>query len=194
MTLPCTFAIEPPFSDAPLLAACVACAVHDALIALTPPQIDLKIKWPNDIVARSKQGDRKLAGILIERRDGLTLVGVGVNCLQKSSDWDQKLRDASVSLDELDSHATRLDVVCRFVQHLSHWFAACDRHAIRDYYQMHDAMIGTLRTFRVGRVCHRGIVESLDPLECITLKTPGGSRTLPIAQTTHIRADGPCEH
>ncbi|MEX0876976.1 MAG: hypothetical protein WD114_05915, partial [Phycisphaerales bacterium] len=50
-TLPCTFVIDagsrPVPMPAPLLAACVACAVHDTLSRFVPAGVDLAIKWPN---------------------------------------------------------------------------------------------------------------------------------------------------
>lgn len=37
------------------------------------------IKWPNDIVVRNGQDYAKLAGILLEERDGVLLAGIGIN-------------------------------------------------------------------------------------------------------------------
>ena len=42
--------------------------------------LDLRLKWPNDIVAESGAGPLKVGGILAERlADGAVLVGIGIN-------------------------------------------------------------------------------------------------------------------
>lgn len=191
-TLPCTFVVDPGCKDAPMLAACVACALHETLSALPGAQTDMRIKWPNDIVIRADGRDRKLAGILIEQRGGLTLVGIGINCTQREQDWPASLRSNAVSLAQLGVEVPRLDLVCRLVEHMSQWFSACDREQIRGYYSMHDAMVGTLRTFRHDNTCHHGVVEHLDPLGHIVIETPTGVQSLPVTQTTHKSGDGPC--
>jgi len=191
-TLPCTFVVDPVCCDAPTLAASVACAVHETLSTLMGNMVELKIKWPNDIVVRDDFHDRKLAGILIEKRAGLTLVGIGVNCIQRAGDWAPELQDCAVSLTELGLQVSRLDLVCRLIEHLSQWFECCDRSQIRNYYEIHNAMVGTLRTFRYNKQCYHGIVEDLDPLEQIVIDTPDGLKSLPIAQTVHQRGDQPC--
>ena len=191
-TLPCTFVVDDSGFDAPMLAACVACALHETLNMLMGSNTELKIKWPNDIVVRDDMQDRKLAGILIEKRSGLTLVGIGINCSQRTDDWSPELQDAAVSLCELGCQSCRLDLVCRLIEHMSQWFGARDRNQIRTYYELHNAMVGTLRTFRHNNKCYHGIVEQLDPLDQIVIETPEGLRSLPVAQTVHQRGDGPC--
>lgn len=54
----------------------VALGIFRAVKALVPPQTDLCLKWPNDVLLAGK----KCAGILLERPEpGLLLVGTGVN-------------------------------------------------------------------------------------------------------------------
>lgn len=190
-TLPCTFVVDPGCKDAPMLAACVACAVHETLSTLMPAA-GLRIKWPNDIVICEDGHDRKIAGVLIEQREGLTLVGIGINCTQSESDWSPELRHQAVSLCEMGVQISRLDLVCRLVEHMSQWFEACDREQVRAYFEMHNAMVGSLRTFKYNNHCYHGIVESIDPLTSITIETPSGRHDLPVSQTQHIRGDNPC--
>jgi BirA family biotin operon repressor/biotin-[acetyl-CoA-carboxylase] ligase len=58
-----------------------ALGLADALAALAGPRLDLRCKWPNDLLA----GGRKLAGILLESEMGadpaveFVVIGVGVN-------------------------------------------------------------------------------------------------------------------
>lgn len=50
------------------------------------------VKWPNDVYL----GNRKVAGLLAEARDGLVFLSMGVNCLQ--SDFPRELSGKAVSL------------------------------------------------------------------------------------------------
>lgn len=184
-TLPCTFVVDAGDRPAPMLAACAACAVHETLSRFAPASADLAIKWPNDIVARGGDRERKLAGILIERRQGLTLVGIGINCSPLTGDAGESVRDRAVSLAELGSGASRPELLCGLLERMGYWFAA-EQAAVRDHYRAHDAMVGTVRTLGFGQESCRGLVEDLDPLESITIVTPDGPRTLPIAQTRHL--------
>lgn len=58
----------------PTLAFVAALAVYDALKEVAP-QLDLLIKWPNDILS----GGAKISGILLERRDDAVIIGIGIN-------------------------------------------------------------------------------------------------------------------
>jgi BirA family biotin operon repressor/biotin-[acetyl-CoA-carboxylase] ligase len=186
-TLPCTFVVDPGCKDAPMLAACVACAVHEAINSFLPRVIQLGIKWPNDLVIRDEHVDRKIAGVLIEQQQGLTLVGIGINCTQTQRDWSPEYADRAVSFLGLGVSVSRLDLICRVVESMSQWFHACDRAAIRSYYEIHNAMVGTRRAFRHNNRVYEGVVEHLDPLESIVLSTKEGTCTLPVDQTQHLR-------
>jgi BirA family biotin operon repressor/biotin-[acetyl-CoA-carboxylase] ligase len=79
-----------------LVVASVAVAAVKALERLTP-QLEVGIKWPNDLVVE----DRKLAGVLAESTpDGAVVVGIGVNL-----GWapEGAARAAEVGRDELAS-------------------------------------------------------------------------------------------
>jgi BirA family biotin operon repressor/biotin-[acetyl-CoA-carboxylase] ligase len=56
------------------LSLVAAVALHETAQAYAP-EADLRIKWPNDLLA----GGAKLAGILLERSDDAVIVGLGVN-------------------------------------------------------------------------------------------------------------------
>lgn len=78
----CSILLRPqcPPRDAANLSFAAALAVADAVLPLLPDGIDLRFKWPNDVLLNGK----KVAGILIEseaRGDELSyaVVGAGVN-------------------------------------------------------------------------------------------------------------------
>lgn len=63
-----------------------------------------QLKWPNDIVLRSSDGPRKVAGILLEERNGILLAGIGINVASAPS--DASLREGAAF------SATSLSHVC----------------------------------------------------------------------------------
>jgi BirA family biotin operon repressor/biotin-[acetyl-CoA-carboxylase] ligase len=66
--------LSPPAGLAPILPLLAGVAVRDAVAATSG--VDAELKWPNDVLA----GDRKLAGILVERPPGpFAVLGVGIN-------------------------------------------------------------------------------------------------------------------
>ncbi len=56
---------------------------------------EAKIKWPNDIFVN----DKKLAGILIEKKHNYYIVGIGINCHHQKADFPNELRDIATSID-----------------------------------------------------------------------------------------------
>lgn len=192
-TLPCTFVFDSKRISPGLLSALIACAVHQTIDTLTPNSADILIKWPNDIVVRTALGDRKLAGVLIEQRDGLSFVGIGINCAQQQGDWNDDIIARAESLSNLGAQVSRLEVLCHLIEQLTHWINAHDTKMIRGYFDLHDAMVGTVRTFKYNNDCYHGLVEYIDPLESIVIHTPSGRHTLPIAQTKHVQGDEPCQ-
>lgn len=70
---------EPPFSGttAPVaLGGLLAAALEGAA---GKARLDVRLKWPNDLVVLRGGSPYKVGGILLEERDGCLLAGVGVN-------------------------------------------------------------------------------------------------------------------
>ena len=55
--------------------------------------VKAQIKWPNDV----RVAGRKLAGVLVERRQGWVL-GIGVNVNAEEADFPTDLRETATSL------------------------------------------------------------------------------------------------
>lgn len=81
----------------PLLSlAAGACAAEACRVACN---VDVRCKWPNDLMA----GDRKLGGVLIEaktegREMAFAVIGVGVNVRQGLHDLPPELRESATSV------------------------------------------------------------------------------------------------
>lgn len=80
-TLCMSIAVKNEYSEGFTLLA--ALAVFEALKGFCPEK-NLQVKWPNDIICEGK----KLCGILCERVDAYTVIGVGVNVNDKCFDKD----------------------------------------------------------------------------------------------------------
>ena len=186
-TLPCTFVIDVPGINPAMLSAQVGCAVHDTINQLIPSSCDLLIKWPNDIVVRQSEHDFKLAGILIEQQGDRALIGIGINCSQRYDDWGSEIRPDAISLAQIGVQIARVDLLCLLIERLSRWLATHDRETIIGYYQSNDAMINTRRSFQYDNQQYNGVVENINPLDSILVKTRAGSCRLPIGQTQHLR-------
>lgn len=98
----CSVVLWPPslrHSPSPALlslaAGIAACrAIHDST------GLKAALRWPNDVCLF----DRKVAGVLIEQRSpnpgaaAVTVIGIGLNCLQRPVDFDAALRPMAASL------------------------------------------------------------------------------------------------
>lgn len=64
-----------PF-DSPAAAVALGALITNALCDLDCQAL---LKWPNDVVVRTKDGIAKIAGILLEEKDGCIMAGIGIN-------------------------------------------------------------------------------------------------------------------
>lgn len=60
--------------------------------------VDCGIKWVNDLVVERSGAFRKLCGILAELSGGRLILGVGIDLLQKESDFPPELRSICTSV------------------------------------------------------------------------------------------------
>jgi BirA family biotin operon repressor/biotin-[acetyl-CoA-carboxylase] ligase len=105
---------DPP---APTLALVAAVAVHEALQRFVPHD-DLRIKWPNDIMA----GPAKLSGMLLEGTGDAVIIGIGVNVTHHPLLADRAttcLR--ALGATEVDAGALLQDIAQGFARYLALW-------------------------------------------------------------------------
>jgi len=86
-----------PPHEAPRMTLLSSVAVADALLAET--RLDVRIKWPNDILVKG----RKIAGILTEISTGMDaveymVVGLGVNVNTPAEDFPREIRQQATSI------------------------------------------------------------------------------------------------
>ena len=71
------------------LAFVTAVAAYDAVRHMAP-QVDIRLKWPNDILTHDGS---KLCGILLERAADAVVVGIGLNLVWHPQNLDRKVSD-----------------------------------------------------------------------------------------------------
>ncbi len=122
-----------PPRKAPLLA--LAAGLASVLAIKGQTGLDVKLKWPNDIVVRQKPGRKtdtapgikKLGGILVELRSDpdrvlLAAVGIGINTNMKKTDIPGELRPLATSiLAETGKTADRAALIAAVYRELDYW-------------------------------------------------------------------------
>ncbi len=186
LTLPCSFAIGPEFLSLnnPNLAARAGLAALDTITHFAKDH-PIKIKWPNDIVIAVGNTQKKIAGILIEHSRDSIVIGIGINCLQSEADFHPSIKDSAISLAQLGSETTRIDIACKLIESLNHWFSVATEVQVIQHWTQHDALVGHDKKFVYNNQPHTGTVLSIDPLKevCVQTTLGGGEVSLPVEQT-----------
>ena len=115
-----------PAAEVPLLPLAAGVAVAEAMGDLG---VDVRLKWPNDVLA----GGKKLAGILVEGSLGETppsvVVGVGVNLRLSRERLPEDLQGSVVSVEALTRRDPGVDTAAAAVlTRLTVWYHALERH------------------------------------------------------------------
>ena len=134
------------------------------------------IKWPNDLYVEGK----KLAGVLIEQREGRCLVGVGVNVLASPL-------PTAASLSQLGSEPDKCgiaDLVVSSVLDAAH----LDENTAVTQWRKRDILVGTTQTVQSGDNTIEGLVLSIDPCHNLVLQTDHGIFELPAPTSKIITA------
>ncbi len=101
-----------PIEPIPLKAGLAVARMIEQEFGLNPT-----IKWPNDVFL----GERKVGGILAELKEGVCLVGIGINCLQKS--FPKEMRKSATSLRKVTGKRFEpKELIPSLLQELYRWF------------------------------------------------------------------------
>jgi biotin-(acetyl-CoA carboxylase) ligase len=124
--------------------------------------------------------------VLVERTGGAALVGIGINVLQRS--FAPPLDGVAASVAMLAPAPDRLAVVAELVRAVAD-AVALDGEALARTYRSLDRLSGRPCSFLTpgGRV--EGVVEDVDPLQGIRVRTPEGERFLPALTTSVVPPD-----
>jgi BirA family transcriptional regulator, biotin operon repressor / biotin---[acetyl-CoA-carboxylase] ligase len=103
----------------PLLSLAAAVGVAEAL--RDPAGVDARLKWPNDVHVNG----RKIAGILLECRGDVVLLGIGVNVAQHEFDAD--LAATSIAIE--GGHTDRDALLAAMCAAIARWCEHVERGA-----------------------------------------------------------------
>jgi len=177
--------VRPPVppTQAPLFTLAAAVAVVRAAEAAG---VDAGIKWPNDVVVRGDDGDRKLAGVLTEMegeadRVSWLVIGVGVNANVDAEPLPDRATSLRTEVGDVDRRA--------FVQRLLEAFEDLrgDPASILDAWRAHAVTLGQrVRVETPGGVVEGEAVDVTSP-GALVVATEDGERTVHAGDCEHLR-------
>ena len=127
------------------------------------------VRWPNDVMV----GGKKLAGVLVERVAGASLVGIGMNVGLDVGALPSGLRDVATSFDERGVAVDRLAVLDRLVSELDRALGASDGVLAAAWRERNVLTDRVLTVESDGKVM-RGRVIDIDPAKGLLLDVEGG--------------------
>lgn len=115
--------LRPP-ADAPIQQLSLVGGLAVAETVEAALDLSVQIKWPNDVMVNR----RKVAGVLAEARDGIVVLGIGLNVNQTPTQLPEDARVAPASLRSVDGvehdRAPLLaDLLVRLERHYDAWTA-----------------------------------------------------------------------
>jgi len=151
----------PSSLDQPFVALAAGLAAALAAEAFIPASArPLGLRWPNDVVDRAT--GRKIAGVLVEAKENLLLVGIGINVLHTASDWPDELRPKAMSLRELGVTAPRREVLIALTRQLDH-VLSLTAPQIAQLWHARDTLAGSRRRFMHNGQEYCGVVQKIEP-------------------------------
>jgi BirA family biotin operon repressor/biotin-[acetyl-CoA-carboxylase] ligase len=175
----CTSVLE---QNDPGLTIAAALAVHDSI----SPQCSPKIKWPNDILLNGK----KICGILVERKNGITAIGIGINVHQKKNDFPEELQEKAGSLEQITEHDwDRAELTRELLTQLDQNVMLIRQGKLDT---LHDRWVDSCqlagKTIRINDALE-GIVNHIDTDGAIVLGTPTGVQRIYSGDITILNGD-----
>jgi len=174
-------------AEAALLTRTAAVAAADAVEELS--DLDVGIKWPNDVVV----DDRKVGGILVEVRGGgeaeaPAVVGIGLNCCQGAEAFPPSIRSGAASLAMLGAEVDRTLLARALLERLDRRFAeAVERpDDVRRAAAARCRTIGREVTIAEDAATYHGTVADLDADYGLIVRLADGSLRRFGAFTSHV--------
>ena len=141
--------------------------------------IDVKIKWPNDVLISGK----KTAGILTELsgepdRTDYVIVGVGINVNQRPADFPEDLRGTATSVRiGLKEKISRTDFMRRFLTRFERDYLVFKKKGLKAFHKkilQYSYLINREIQLKSGRKRVNGVVKDIDEEGRLVLETKDG--------------------
>ncbi|POM26913.1 Bifunctional ligase/repressor BirA [Actinomadura rubteroloni] len=155
--------------------------------------VDARLKWPNDVLV----GDRKLAGILVEKVGDALIVGIGLNV--SSAAGELPVPTATSLRAEGAALADRAPLLRAILREFEILYREWTRHGgdpeasgLRAAYTEVCATLGrTVRVELPGDRTLTGPARDIDDEGCLVVAGPDGERSVSAGDVVHVRpADG----
>jgi BirA family biotin operon repressor/biotin-[acetyl-CoA-carboxylase] ligase len=147
-----------------------------AVRALGESCTGMMIKWPNDIYI----GDRKAAGILAESREGMVVLGMGLNVNEVASDFPPDLRGTATSLRIESGRArTRGDILVSILNELDDRYNVWCESGLQPFIEdieRHMLFIGERVRIESGKESFTGVMKGLTKEGHLRLEVGGAER------------------
>jgi len=164
------------------------------------------IKWPNDLVVE----DRKVAGILVESRQGASgsrpgggggaspvVIGIGINCTQEAADFPDQIRPQVASLAQFEPVVDRTLLARALLKRLDRRLGELADTEGADSVRLRAAArcrtLGQRISVSDGHTTYSGQVIDLDPDYGLVLRLLDGGIRRFAALTTHVVGGGPSD-
>ncbi|MEE8188855.1 MAG: biotin--[acetyl-CoA-carboxylase] ligase [Kiloniellales bacterium] len=178
-------------AEAAQLGFVAALALGEAIGSVAPPLIEVKYKWPNDVLLN----ERKVAGILLESQTApggeldFMILGVGVNLA--SFPRDSRFPATSLHFEGTPTEVGEVELLDAFSRYLLSWINrwlddgfAPVRHAWRN----HAFRLGEEIEVRLPKETLTGTFKDLDESGALLLDLPGGELRRISAGDVHFGA------
>ncbi|MFI0486351.1 biotin--[acetyl-CoA-carboxylase] ligase [Actinomadura sp. 9N215] len=151
--------------------------------------VDVRLKWPNDLLV----GDRKLAGILVEKVDDALVVGVGLNVgLRKDELPVETATSLAIEGAPLSDRSPLLRAILRgFATWYREWTALGgdpETSGLRTAYKDLCATLGReVRVELPGDERVNGTAEDIDGAGRLVVAGPAGDNAISAGDVVHVR-------
>lgn len=152
----------------------------------------VRLKWPNDLVAREK----KLGGLLLESASGTSapfvLVGIGIDVAPSSThELDPALRDHVIGLAELGVTATVPEVAAAVLDELEAWYADWAAHGVAktlSAWRDVDGLLGRRVRFAQDGATLEGVAQGVNEWGELCVTTDEGACAVRAGEVLEVRA------
>jgi len=181
---------EFPPENAPGISVMTAVALADVLSGYCPGEI--RIKWPNDVLACGK----KIAGILTElsaerNRINYVIVGVGINVNHGAGNFPEEIRRTATSLRRcLKRKVNRVELLQSFLVQFEKQYNSYRQHRLRKSLpriRRYSSLIGQEVKVRSGRTVIEGKAVDINADGCLILERDGRRTTISAGEVTVIK-------
>lgn len=160
------------------LAFAAPLAVRDAL----SPIVDTTIKWPNDVLIDRK----KFCGVLVEARQGRTVVGIGINVHHRAEDFPEALRHRATSIEAATGiHVDRGELLRDVLTHLDERVVEIREGHVARVFGEWSALCGVVGRRLRCATCE-GVVQKIDSDGALIIASAEGPKRVMLGEIVEL--------